>query len=208
MQSSFFVKLRKEVIAIETQFMSFARRTTGYYNKSELLHCRAYISFCHSEVETYLECIAGRQIDLAERRWLQKGTTNRVLLSLLCYSNEKRSIGENIFEQGSKNTLANAVNEAIRMQRQAISKNNGIRRRNFSQLFVPIGIIENDVEELLVTELDNLGRHRGGLVHDTNGVSIERIRDPFTEEKKTIDNIISELAIFDLKFGKRLTPPR
>ena len=47
--------------------------------------------------------------------------------------------------------------------------------------------------------LTNIGSRRGDFVHKQSKVSLPKIRDPFSDEKKDIDDLIAELGRFDAK---------
>lgn len=197
MQSPEYRRLFSEVSRLGAHFLSFPPRALGNYSRAELLSCRAFVAFGHAEIEHYLEQIALKKVDQAERRWSNRGSMGRFLAALVSYMKGDLTIPEKIKELNPGMKLSSAVARAAKMHRELIKNNHGIRHRNFSQIFLPIGVDPDEVSEVLVTELEELGKRRGGLVHSGSMVSISSVRDPFTVEQREIDNVVKELADFD-----------
>lgn len=107
------------------------------------------------------------------------------------------NLPDNPKEQGAATRFETLVSTAIANQRNVIRKNNGIKPKNIANLFLPIGLKPEQLEVSLLIQLNNLGERRGDLVHLSSKVSLPKIRDPFDDEKKDIDFLISELEAFD-----------
>ena len=83
------------------------------------------------------------------------------------------------------------------LQFKAIDENNGVKRFNFSNLFCPLGVFQDDVDEVLLIQLDKIGSRRGDHVHKRSEVSLPTIKDPFAHEIQDISNLIRELGGLD-----------
>lgn len=198
MPSKAYRTLTRSVASLRSSFLSFAKRTDGSYTQQELMNCRACITFCHAEVEIYLEDICGTIISKAERRWQRHRRAGNAIGAMISYRLSKDiSLPENPKEQGAATKFETLVEKAIANQRSVIRNNNGIKAKNIAHLFLPIGLKPEQLEESLLIQLDNLGERRGDLVHLSSKVSLPKIRDSFDDEKKDIDFLISELEAFD-----------
>jgi hypothetical protein len=190
-------RLERDLGRLRAQFLDFSPRFVGDYRDYELLNCRAFVTFSHAEFEHYLEEIARKMVIRARKRWSNRRSMGRVLSSLLTFKKSELVVAEKIKEQQPKYRLESAINQVLAEHTSLISNNNGIRQKNFSQLFTPIGIDPDEVDDILVSLLDDFGKRRGGLVHAGNSVSLSRIRDPFTEESRDVANLLTELRKFD-----------
>ena len=118
---------------------------------------------------------------------------------MLVYRTQKDlSLPENPAEQGSKSKFETLVGNAISAQRSAIKGNHGIKPKNLSELYLPIGMTPNQFDEVLLIQLKNLGERRGDHVHQNSQVSLPKVRDPFDDELHDIEFLVNEIAAFDL----------
>lgn len=178
--------------------MSFEQREDGNYTKEELMKCQAFIVFFHAEVENYLEKVARRIMLEARKRWEDHGTLDRVIATLLAFRRKEiTQPPDDPKNTGNKSDLATIINDCIRLQEKAISENHGIKRRNVSELLCPLGVLPDDLEEVMLIQLTNTGSKRGEFVHKQNSVSLSKIRDPFADEITDVDNLIKELSKLD-----------
>ncbi|MGO1120941.1 hypothetical protein ACTL6U_19730 [Rhodovibrionaceae bacterium A322] len=198
MPSREFNTLKKNTRLLRAEFLSFTKRADGHYTRGELLKCRAFITFAHAEIEHYLEMRALRILDRAEAKWDRYQTATRVVAGLLAFSITKPiTIAGDPREQSGDKKLSSLVKQAFSTQRGVIKANNGLKPENLSRIFIPLGFKPEDIGETLVIQLKNLGTARGGLVHSNTQVSLPKIRDPFDDEYRDIEYLISELKNFD-----------
>ncbi|MGP4691887.1 HEPN domain-containing protein [Agrobacterium cavarae] len=180
--------------------MNYDPRLDGAYSQEELMKCQAFIVFSHAEIENYLEKVARRIMIEAKARWDKHALPDRVIIGLLTYRrNELTSPPDDIRNPTKKQSLNEIVNEAVKLQGEIISDNNGIKTSNLSKLLAPLGVSDLEVEEALLIQLSNMGSRRGDFVHKQSKVSIRNLRDPFTDEVKDINTLLSEIRRFDEK---------
>lgn len=199
MPSREFGTLKKNINNLKDQFLNFQKRLDGRYSTHELTQCRAFITFCHAEVEIYLETVAGRIINAAERHWLRHRRVTNAVAAMLTYRSRKDlTLPDSPNEQGSKSKFETLVGNAISAQRSAIRGNHGIKPKNLSELYLPIGMTPDQFDETLLIQLKNLGERRGDHVHQNSQVSLPKVRDPFDDELKDIEFLVGEIEAFDL----------
>lgn len=198
MASREFQSLIQAVEKLKSGLMNFSAREDGSYTSEELLKCRAFIAFSHAEVEHYLEKVATRILEESAKRWSAKGVYDRVIVTLLAFRRQSEVvIPEDPKSPSKKANISEIISEAFKTQKKVISENNGIKRKNVSLLLCPLGVLPEDLEEVLLIQLDNTGHLRGEMVHKTSQVSLPNIRDPFSGEQQDIDNLIAEVRKFD-----------
>ncbi len=188
------------VAALRAGLMNYESRLDGAYSQEELMKCQAFIVFSHAEIENYLEKVARRIMIEAKARWDEHALPDRVIIGLLTYRrNELTGPPDDIRNPTKKQNLNEIVNEAVKLQGDIISDNNGIKTSNLSKLLAPLGVSDLEVEEALLIQLSNVGSRRGDFVHKQSKVSIRNLRDPFTDEVKDISTLLSEIRRFDEK---------
>lgn len=193
-----FKQLEKNIEALRRQFLSFDKRVNGKYTRSELLNCRAFVAFAHAEVEHYLESVATRILARAKKKWREDRRVSIVSVALLAFKRRAEvSTPEDATKPGDKQTVDFLLMDAIHRQEIAIKRNDGIKPPNVSSMYVPLGIRLDASMEPLMIQLKNFGAARGGLVHNNSQVSLKRIRDPFDDEYKDVEFLLTELRSFD-----------
>lgn len=190
--------LKRNIDDLEQQFLNFAKREDGRYSRYELTQCRAFITFCHSEVEFYLETLSLRAVSAAEIAWTAKGKVTNASAAMVAYRAKREvSLPDNPIAQAASNQFSTILNTAIRAQKSAISRNHGIARKNLAELFIPVGMKPSNFDEALLIQLDTLSQKRGDHVHQSSKVSLPKIRDPFDDERKDIEFLLADLETFD-----------
>jgi len=170
----------------------------GSYTQSELMQCRAFITFCHAEVENYFEEISYKVVEKAENHWRRHNRVTNSIAAMLAYRITKDiSIPDNPNEQAQNSKFETLIGAAIAAQKKVIIANHGIKSKNLANLFIPIGLKSDQFEGSLLIQLRNLGTRRGHQVHSSSQVSLPNIRDPFNDELKDISYLISEIDTFD-----------
>lgn len=198
MPSREYGALRKNIDNLRGQFLNFDKRLDGRYSVHELTQCRAFITFCHAEVEIYLETMANKVVDAAERHWRRHSRVTNAVAAMMAYRISKEmTLPENPAEQG-RSSFKTLVGKAISNQRSSIKRNNGIKPKNLSELYLPIGMNPEHFDETLLIQLKSLGERRGDHVHQNSQVSLPKVRDPFDDELQDIEFLVTEMAAFDL----------
>lgn len=198
MPSREYRTLRKNIGSLRDQFLNFNKRLDGGYSVHELTQCRAFITFCHAEVEIYLETVAGKIVDTAERHWRRHARVTNAIAAMLAYRSKKElTLPDNPIEQRRKSKFETLVGDAISAQRSAIRGNHGIKPKNLSELYLPIGMAPDQFDETLLIQLKNLGERRGDHVHQNSQVSLPKVRDPFDDELQDLEFLVEEIEAFD-----------
>lgn len=198
MQTQEFAKLHESIELLKSELMDFSQKQLEPYSKGELLKCRAFVVFSHAEMQVYWEAIAKRILQDAKNRWINESKIDGVIGSLLAYRRKANtSVSQDPLNPHQGGNLSKIIEESINLQYQIIRNNNGIKRSNVADLLVPVGVHYEYFSEPLLIQLDKTGSKRGDLVHKSSDVSIRMIRDPFFDEQCDIDNLLSEIKIFD-----------
>lgn len=200
MPSIEYQALVRAVTELEQELIDFPPSAVDPYPKAHLLRCQAFVVFSHAEMQVYWEAVAKRIVAEAEARWKSSTSADRVIATLVAFRRPERAIVPNDpYDPPTGGNFSSIVEEAIRAQRQVIEKNNGIKRKNLSELLIPLGVLPLDFAETLLIQLDQTGKRRGNIVHKSGNVSLKTIRDPFAEELKDIKDLISAIGEFDAK---------
>lgn len=139
-----------------------------------------------------------RVLKRAEKKWDEKKRMSKVIAGLLAYRNNKSiNLPENPHEQGKKSRLDYLIKQSIHFHRSSISRNHGVKPKNISELFLPLGLDPDNIEEALTIQLANFGKRRGALVHSSSQVSLPNVRDPFDDELSDVEFLLEELKKFD-----------
>ena len=198
MPSREYEMLNRNIGSLKAQFLNFQKRLDGAYSNHELTQCRAFITFCHAEVEIYLETVASKIVDAAESHWRRhRRVTNAVAAMLVYRCHKELSMPDNPTEQGRNSKFETLVGNAISAQRSAIKGNHGIKPKNLSELYLPVGMTPDQFDEALLIQLKNLGERRGDHVHQNSQVSLPKVRDPFDDELHDVEFLVDEIKAFD-----------
>lgn len=200
MQSTEFEILCKNIRSLKSTFLDFNRRDDGDYTQPERMKCRAFIAFAHAEFEHYLESLSLRILQEAINKWQNDREVSYVAAAVLAYRRrDKITVPDDLKQINRSNTLGSILMQAFDTQKKVISRNSGIKPKNFSAIYTPLGVMGEDVEEALLIQLGNTGVQRGDLVHTGANISLPTIRDPFVDEEKDVNFLVSELKKFDTK---------
>jgi hypothetical protein len=200
MSSVEYNRLTQSIADLKADLMNFPPSPTILYSNSELLKCQAFVVFSHAEMQVYWEAIARRILQEAERRWKTETQIDRVIATLVAFRRPERvSIPKDPLNPHDGGNFGKIVDEAIKAHSEVIGENNGIKRSNIADLLIPIGVLPGDFVEVMLIQLDQTGKKRGDLVHKSSKVSARTIRDPFADEMKDIDDLVTEIGVFDTK---------
>lgn len=190
--------LQKNIGALKTQFLNYKKRMDGRYTFYELTQCRAFITFSHAEFEIYFEAMASKAVNAAEKHWRQHARVTNAIAAMMTYRPQKElTLPDSPIDQGSKSKFRTLVGSAIASQRMVIKGNHGIKPRNLSELFLPLGMAPDQFDGALLIQLKNFGERRGDHVHQNSQVSLPKVRDPFDDELHDIEFLVSEIEAFD-----------
>jgi hypothetical protein len=173
--------------------------------------CQSFVVFSHAEIQVYWEAVARRILTEADHGWRNNQEFGRVVATLVAFRRpEKVSIPRDTANPHNGGKFEWILSEAIKTQNNIIQKNNGIKRSNITEMLLPLGVFLSDLVEALLIQLDQTGERRGKMVHKSSRVSLQTIRDPFSDEMKDIDDLNTEIGVFDAKLeamGLLSVPP-
>ncbi|WP_214684811.1 HEPN domain-containing protein [Exiguobacterium sp. s155] len=153
--------------------------------------CRGYRLLCHAEIESYIEEKALTLLNYSREIWRKSSEVNIVIVSLLA---NFRFI-EN--KNGQQNmTTTTKIYKIFKEFEGVIENNHGIKQKNIFNLFIPLGIEENEFDPAWLSTMDTYGSKRGETAH-----SSFQTQQPIdlSTEKSSLLIILSGLLYLDKK---------
>lgn len=200
MATTELLALQSAIDYLRDSLMNFDSKEDGSYTDEELLKCQAFVVFSHAEVEVYLEKVSRKIMNSARKNWLDHTIYSRVISALVAFRRQQNVfIPEDPKVCTNNNDIEKIIENSFKSHEEIISKNNGIKRSNLAQMIFPLGVLSSDINESLLILLDNTGSKRGEIVHKASSVSLQNIRDPFSDELPDIEKLINEISVFDQK---------
>ncbi|WP_223510348.1 HEPN domain-containing protein [Rahnella sp. GSA61A] len=172
---------------------------------------RAFRLLCHAETEAYLENLADKLSKDEYLSWKADGTPSDVVINIIashysgwdkidCSVKEYKPFSDQqIKKHGSGIALA-AAEKAYGAYKHVLLNNHGVKEENFKNMFVPLGILEGDYNDLIQL-LDRYGAMRGSVAHSSN--TVQTLINPI-DEKNVIIDIIKGILILDINVTDRL----
>ena len=173
---------------------------------------RAFILLTHAETEDYFESLARKVCTAEYNNWKNNGTPSDIVINLIAthYSgwdkldctikDYKPLTDQQIKRHGGGVTLV-ATEKAYGAYNYILNNNHGIKESNFRNMFIPLGITENDYSETWLLSLNTFGQVRGSVAHSSNNV--QQLLNP-SDEKKTIIDVVRGIMSLDINIKKRL----
>lgn len=148
---------------------------------------RAMILLCHAEFEDYLEETAYLLLKTGEERWDKDKIANKNIAALFL-EHDKIDTSE---------TYITKSKQAINDYRKSLKANNGIKNKDISKIFKPLGYkIDDDFEQTFLNDLEALGSHRGEIAHSSSSKKAKTLLD-YNDEKNKIERILNEIKDFE-----------
>lgn len=145
----------------ECLIKDFMSKDTLNMSKQEIELARAYRLLVHAELEAYFESIAKKLLSKAITKWKTKKKANLTIVSLLAHFKK-------IEKDDDLNTKINRI--VSDFSKEIINKNHGIKAKNISDMFVPLGIDKGEIDAALLAALDSFGANRGETAHNSGKV--------------------------------------
>lgn len=171
----------------------------------------AYVLLVHAEIESYFEGIARDIAVKAVTIWKNNKITSITLVSLVVYSGSsfKKVPTEIIDLTGKDNdSIDNRIDSAMKSFMGYLKDHNhGIKEENLLRLLLPIGVQSNDIDPAWLAEIDQFGKQRGGIAHQSS-MKTTTEESPYHEIEKvynTVENIFSGIQELDNKLDNILT---
>ena len=173
---------------------------SGAYRSSTIDKARGYRLLVHAEIEAFLE-EAARNLAVAQvRAWkLTRKATDTLVCFLAFYhtgwvDDDSDPVNPPVSRPKVKDHVNEVVDIAIRQYLAIISSNHGIRRDNLKKLLWPIGIRPEDLDEAWLIEMDQYGKYRGEVAHQS--FKTHQPIDPRTE-LDTVGRLVIGLETVD-----------
>lgn len=176
-QSKRFHQLNRRLSELRRHMLPSKFSPTGSYTPREEDRARGYRLLTHAEIESYLEDQARSVVTDRIRAWKKSRTPSNLLLAFLaCYHSgwvdydEENNI--RIIELSkSRKRIKEAISEIIDLAQtqfiQNLQSNHGVREKNLKTLVLPTGVDLSDLDATWIADLDDFGKQRGEVAHNT-----------------------------------------
>lgn len=162
---------------------------TGHYTDRQHDLARAYVLLSHAEIEAFLEDISRARADKIKGRWLAKQCRSRSLRRLIQAHNVHGGRPWQPLDW-SDDRVASALNFYFGL----INQNNGIKEKDVCQLFCPLGIEFEELNNTWLAEMNSFGAARGMFAHSS--IKTHQPIDPENELNK-VKRLLRGLAKLD-----------
>lgn len=208
--STLFKSLKKRVSELKRNLLPHRYSPTGSYSPRTLDKTRGFRLLVHAEIESYLERSIQDLVTLKISQWHNTSKPNNLIIAFLaCYHSgwdiygDLETLEKHVDLAKNRTKIKDSVQEAINIAqlqfRKKITDNHGVREKNLKSLILPTGIELTELIPSLLTELDELGKSRGEIAH--NSVSICRAINP-QDELRRVDEILLGLEHLDNLFQR------
>lgn len=191
--------LRKRQIELRKHFLPKRFSKTGAYSDDQRHLAGAYRIFFYAELENYFEVIARSVVAHCEAEW-KIGKITRAFAAICSRNSKNINMPQDVSQINTNDPLQSFLHrrfsEETNAIRKTINSNNGAKSHNILTMFVPLGINEIELDNVLLAECDTLGSGRGFLAHNTAGAAAYLI-DPRTEYDRS-KVILGMLDSFEL----------
>lgn len=176
-QSERFHELSRRLSELRRHMLPSKFSATGSYTPREEDRARGYRLLAHAEIESYLEDQARTVVTERIRAWKSSRTPSNLLLAFLaCYhsgwvdhdeENNIRIIKMSKSRKQIKEAISEIIDQAQTQFIQNLQSNHGVREKNLKMLVLPTGVDLNDLDATWVADLDDFGKQRGEVAHNT-----------------------------------------
>jgi hypothetical protein len=194
--SARFKAFEKRANSLRKQFMPATFSSTGNYTNQQLDNARAYRVLVHAEIEHFFEERVSEIADLAINLWK---TRNKVSLPIACMLTNpgemKMSLPNSLGTGITAQSLAGKIHTKFR---SSVGNNHGIKIGNLLSLFLPVGILESDIDAGWISTIDGFGTQRGATAHSAH------ISYPINpqDDYNTVKQIIAGIKDIDVMLNK------
>lgn len=203
--SAHYEKLKANIEKLANHFLPAAQDPEGNYSEGDYLNLFAFIALSHSEIEYYLENTTKEIALTAIRLFKTQQKATKAMLGLVCFSDLSFSLApsskkpENCKQEDwdQKIQLEKKLDRAINSFITRVKNNNGIKEKDFLDLFLSIGFPTELIDDIFLTELNLFGETRGSIAHSSTADNMATLKiDPFIQKKK-VDELLKQLEIID-----------
>lgn len=208
-QSKRFHHLHRRLSELRRHMLPLKFSPIGAYSPREEDRARGYRLLTHAEIESYLEDQARSVVTDRIRAWKKNRTPSNLLLAFLaCYhsgwvdfheENNIRIIELSKSRKRINESISEIIDQAQTQFIQNLQSNHGVREKNLKTLVLPTGIDLSDLDATWIADLDDFGKQRGEIAHNTKmttgGINPQ-------DEYKRVKSLLVGLKDLDKKFMK------
>lgn len=193
-----YKKLRKRIYALKRAMLPARFDPTGTYR--EAVHDRAlgFRVLACAEMEAFFEDRVQSAVRQAARNWNDSRVASKVLTAVNAFVHVGTETPP--VEYNTKDNLKKRVNLSIARFEHRLKDNHGIRRHHTVPLLSMVGIEEDEIDELWISNLDNFAQLRGQTAHTSRYDRVNVRIDPKTEW-----NSVIQLVESAKQFDKRIS---
>jgi hypothetical protein len=198
--SARFARLLARLDELRTHLLPQTFSATGDYTAKELDAARGYRLLVHAEIEAFLEDIAGDTVQRQFEEWRTTRTPSGVLMGVMAMHHVNMSTDDDEAAAAPppispKTHVDEVIGRAVRSYQSKLGSNNGIKIQNLKNLFMPLTVNFDALDETWLTNMDSFGKRRGDIAHKSGGV--HWLLDPQGELQDVRDNLLSGLRVLD-----------
>ncbi len=137
----------------------------------------AFKLLAHAELEGYFEAKAALALQQLDSDFKSNRISSSNFAALIFLYMQKKQVIHNWSSIGKsddkslrdaeRKDIATLAQEALGFGRQFIKANNGIKENSVLTLSALMGYFESDIDSLLIEDLNEFGKSRGGVAHDS-----------------------------------------
>lgn len=207
--SSRFRELRQRLAELRRHMLPAKFSPTGAYSGRQIDRTRGYRLLAHAEIESFIEEIAKEAAVTKISEWKKKRLASDLLICFLAFYHagwtsepENEPINDQNSRPKVRDSVSEAVDMAMRQYNAILESNHGIREPNIKKMILPLGVRKEDLDHTWLIEMDQFGRNRGDLAH--NSFKALQPIDP-KSELETINRLLTGLGQLDRSISKLLS---
>lgn len=163
-------------------------------NKKSQVMIRAYLFMVHAEFESFIEDILAEKVKEDMTEYKSNNTISRSLSAIAAFFH---SDNPSASFQNAGTTIETIVNKSTVEYKSSLLRNNGIKEENLVPLLRKIGINTDSINETNFLEVNEFGKTRGSIAHNSSVSMISNLIN-IDDEEKRIKNIIASFKEIDL----------
>ncbi|HDC4406224.1 TPA: hypothetical protein O8U20_004074 [Enterobacter cloacae] len=220
-RSSLYQGYLARIVELENKFVSEAlivdAQNSPYYDNDptnifDQDYLRSFRLLCHAETEYLLENLAIRLSDAEYKSWKDAGIPSDIVVNIVachysgwdkldCSVKDFKPLSEQQIKKHDGLVTLAATEKAYGAYKYNLIHNHGVKENNFRNMFMPLGILERDHQDL-ISNLESFGSLRGLVAH--TGKAVSHQINPI-DEKELIIEIAIGIYKLDEEIDKRLS---
>lgn len=190
MTSIHLQSLQTRIATLKQIFLPSTWDPLGNYSDVDREKAAAFTVMAHAEIETYIEARVASYADSREAEWISASAVHHSLLAFVqvAFVDASRQATEN------DPSVDHLIRLGVRMLKERIGSNHGIKESNLTKLLPAVGIKLTDLPPGLVQAMDSLGVTRGSYAHNS-GTSRTLVNPQ--DEFNNVQMIVGHLSTLD-----------